>query len=679
MYTCVRRGGVRFRMLIVAAAMLCALSAPAQRPTAMPDSLLRMPVVVGRRPLAPAAAAMPVQRMDTAALRRRGATDIGAALRRFAGVNLRDYGGAGGLKTVSVRGFGAAHTAVCYDGMPTTDTRGGATDLSAFSSDRLQSMTLAVGGTQDLLAPVRTLVATTTLDIAPLRPSDDAVWHGAAALNVGSFGTISPALSLSLPLGRQTALGVGGDFFYARNDYPFELHNGNTVTRERRSGSRMQRHTADIGLRHATKAGGTWHTALRTAGSHRRLPGQVVLYADNNDERLREQCTTAQTLWRQRFGRLALMAGGKIDFRNERYADYDAQYPDGVLCQNYRQRESYATVGAAYSLKALALSYALDATHATLRSNQPTDGHVRRNALQQALSLRCETRHWEFTARLFGHVVRDRRSGGTASQGVRRLTPSVSLAWLAVQRKSPTGGTECDWRWRIFAKESFRMPSFTECYYYHLGSTELRPERARQTGVGTTLRLSRPGTWLAAVALTADAYLNRVNDCLQAVPRNLYVWQMMNVGRVAAEGVDITLDACVRPARRHALFASANYSWQHVCDRTMPGGGSYNRQLAYTPRHSGTASVAWENAWVGLAAHVVAVAERWTTNTHVPEGTRLPRYAEWGFGAYRSFRAGGLSFDVRADLANAFGTQYEVIRRYPMPQRHVKLTLAAKW
>lgn len=666
-------------MLAALPAMLCALAAAAQPSATLPDSLLGTPVVVGRRLPATTAAAVPVQRMDTAALRRRGVADIGDALRRLAGVNLRDYGGAGGLKTVAVRGLGAAHTTVCYDGLPVSDTRGGETDLGRFGSDRLAAMTLSVGDGQPLLAPVRTLAAATTLDLVPLRPAGRRGTHGVAALRAGSFGMVSPALALSVPAGSRTVLGVAGDFYYARNDYPFELQNGSHTTHERRKGSRMQRHTADIDLRHTTRGGGTWTARLATAGSHRRLPGQVVLYTDENDERLREYDTFVQTLWRQRFGRLALMAGGKMDFRNERYADLDAQYPGGALRRNYRQREGYATAGAAYAWGAFTLAYALDYTRSALRGNQPTDGRVHRDAVQQALSLRYGRRRLEVTARIVGHTVRDHRTGGAAARRGDRLTPVATLSWLALHRGGDTAGTTCDWRWRAFAKTSFRMPTFTENYYYHLGSTALRPEKARQAGVGTTLRVERPGTWLAALALTADGYLNRVDDRIQAIPRSLYVWQMINVGRVVATGLDLTLDAHVQPARRHALFASANYSLQHVCDRTTPGGSSYNRQLAYTPRHSGTASLAWENPWAGLVARVTAVAQRWTTNTHVPDDTRLPRYAEWGFAAYRTFRAGGLSVEARADLTNAFGRQYEVVRRYPMPGRSVKLTLTLKW
>ena len=46
-----------------------------------------------------------------------GITDVADALHRIPGVTIRDYGGAGGMKTVSVRGFGAKHTGVSYDGV----------------------------------------------------------------------------------------------------------------------------------------------------------------------------------------------------------------------------------------------------------------------------------------------------------------------------------------------------------------------------------------------------------------------------------------------------------------------------------------------------------------------------------------------------------------------------------
>ena len=44
------------------------------------------------------------------------AEDVGELIRKFAGVSLKSYGGLGGLKTISMRGLGANHSAIISDG-----------------------------------------------------------------------------------------------------------------------------------------------------------------------------------------------------------------------------------------------------------------------------------------------------------------------------------------------------------------------------------------------------------------------------------------------------------------------------------------------------------------------------------------------------------------------------------
>ena len=75
----------------------------------------------------------PLQMMDKAGIERLGVQDLSEAVKRFSGVTVQDYGGIGGLKTVSVRSLGAKHTAVCYDGVTVTDAQSGQVDISRFS------------------------------------------------------------------------------------------------------------------------------------------------------------------------------------------------------------------------------------------------------------------------------------------------------------------------------------------------------------------------------------------------------------------------------------------------------------------------------------------------------------------------------------------------------------------
>mgnify|MGYP002624503116 CR=1 FL=1 len=58
------------------------------------------------------------------------------AVRRFSGVQIRDYGGVGGLKTVNVRSLGSEHTGVFLDGFEIDNAQNMQVDLGRFQTDR---------------------------------------------------------------------------------------------------------------------------------------------------------------------------------------------------------------------------------------------------------------------------------------------------------------------------------------------------------------------------------------------------------------------------------------------------------------------------------------------------------------------------------------------------------------
>ena len=63
----------------------------------------------------------------------------------FAGVQLKDYGGVGGIKTVNIRSMGTNHVGVFYDGIQLSNAQNGQVDLGMFSLDNMQAISLYNG------------------------------------------------------------------------------------------------------------------------------------------------------------------------------------------------------------------------------------------------------------------------------------------------------------------------------------------------------------------------------------------------------------------------------------------------------------------------------------------------------------------------------------------------------
>jgi len=77
--------------------------------------------------------ASPLQVFNKEELKNLQALQVSDAVKHFAGVTVKDYGGIGGLKTVSIRSLGAQHTAVSYDGITVSDCQTGQVDIGRFS------------------------------------------------------------------------------------------------------------------------------------------------------------------------------------------------------------------------------------------------------------------------------------------------------------------------------------------------------------------------------------------------------------------------------------------------------------------------------------------------------------------------------------------------------------------
>lgn len=74
------------------------------------------------------------------------------------------------------------------------------------------------------------------------------------------------------------------------------------------------------------------------------------------------------------------------------------------------------------------------------------------------------------------------------------------------------------------------MPSFNELYFDHFGSITLSPETTNQLNLGVTYGIGG-FSWLSSLNVTIDGYFNWIKNKIVAVPYNMFVWTMTNMGK----------------------------------------------------------------------------------------------------------------------------------------------------
>ncbi len=615
----------------------------------------------------------PLFNLTSERMKTMGVTDISDALHRLPGINIRDYGGAGGMKTVSVRGFGTTHTGVIYDGIVLSDCQSGKIDLSRYSLDNVGSLSLIVGDNSDIFVPAKASASAASIIISSMSVPGpmDSLWHVTGQMRFGSFGTYNPYFKVGKSLTPKFSFSVIGEYTHAKNNYPFTLENGKLVTRERRNNSMMNSWHGEINTRRRLTPASMLDAKVYYYDNNRQLPGPVILYNPICHEKLRDRNFFGQLTYKNlSLSKFSFQGLAKFNWDASLYHDEDGKYPGGILDEDYFQREVYVSGSALYvPTDKLAFNYSADYFYNNLTTNQMEVVGPWRHSVLQSFTGKFQNSWLLATARLLWSIYDNGVKEGISSKDENKLSPSLSVSVQPMRNRL--------FFIRASYKNIFRMPTFNETYYFRMGSTSLKPEDTDQFNFGLTWQYNSTN-WLNALVLTGDVYYNNVKDKIVALPMNMFIWTMTNMDKARAFGADVTASATFNIARRQSLVFAGNYSWQRVQPRTSPKDPDYNKQVAYTPIHSGAASLSWENPWVDVVVHTTGASDRYGTSSNLPI-TRIKGYMEMGAALIRSFKIKRNTIDLRFDLTNILDTQYEIVGNYPMPGRAWKFTVTYKY
>lgn len=610
---------------------------------------------------------IPVQSLSGNDIRQLGLQNIADAVKRMAGTNVKDYGGIGGMKTVSVRNLGAQHTAVSYDGITVSNTQAGQIDIGRFSLDNVGMLSMAIGQGSDIMQTARHYASAALLAIETERPVlDKGDSRLRLALKGGSWGLLNPSVRWWCQAGENTMTTLDADYMRADGRYPFVLRNGKEKSNEKRNNSYIEQWHGEANVLHKFGDGGSLDTKAYFYHSQRGVPGAVVLYNDNSKERLWDENFFLQTAYKRHLARqwkLAIRA--KYTHSWNKYEDTNVKYANGKKTEVNRQDEYYtsATLGwkpTSWLEMALAEDVAVNKLRTTVNGSP---NPLRTTSLTALVS---KAKYGRMT--IEGNIVMTYATESLTEsekyaikkpEDRKKLSPSLSFSY----RLLPDEALYV----RAMTKSTFRLPTFNDLYYLQIGNTSLRPENAHEYGAGMTWN-SRPIGPLRYVALTIDAYYNDVTDKIVAFP-STYIWKMVNFGKAEIKGIDATMGTEVDIAKGYSIVANGSLTWQEAKDKTE-GNATYGSQLPYTPKVSGGLSVMLLTPWVNVGYSATGQGKRYSMAQNTRE-YQLDGYMEHSLSLSRDFLLGDNMLRLQLTVNNITDKQYEIIKYYPMPGRSV--------
>ncbi len=615
-------------------------------------------------------------------LERLNSHSIADALRYFAGVQLKDYGGVGGIKTINVRSMGSNHLGIYYDGIQLGNAQNGQIDLGQFSMDNVEEISLYNGQKSAIFQPASEFGNAGTVYIRTRRPhfSNGERTHLKTRVKYGSSDLIRFSTLWEQRLSASVTSSVGAEVMNASGKYKFRYRRYKAdgtiaydTTATRQNGD-VWAVRAEGNLYGAMEQGG-WNVKAYTYHSERGIPGAIVNNVWRRGERQADHNTFFQTgLLRNLSDRFSSRLQAKYAYYVTHYVNRD---PKTMLVDNtYKQQELFLSTSNVYEImRGWSASVAYDFKWNKLREEQGT-----RNKGQEMKPYRFSNMVSVATAynqpwmniqgSLLATFVKDHFPGHNDKKSENVWTPAVFFNIFPLRNKSLSV--------RAYAKRSFRMPTFNDLYYTEMGNAMLKPETALQYNVGAVYvapRTSHLASRISHFRLQVDAYYNTIHDKIVAYPKGQqFRWTMLNLGKVHIKGLDVETELEVRAARELTLAGRLQYTYQDARDVTDPTDTYYNHQIPYIPWHSGSAIFSASYRQWDFNYSFIYAGKRYNQQENI-DYNYMPAWYTSDLSLMYRFRWVKTRCKATLEVNNLLDQQYDVILNYPMPGRNYAISM----
>lgn len=618
---------------------------------------------------------LPAQVLSGEELERLNSQSVADALRYFSGIQIKDYGGIGGLKTINIRSMGSQHVGVFYDGIQIGNAQNGVVDLGRYSLDDLEEISLYNGQKSEIFQPAKDFGSSGSIYLQPKVPSfkGNRKTNLVVRLKNSSIDLFNPSFRLEQKISENISASFSSEFIQSDGVYKYRYKKKypdgdvayDTIAKRLDSDIHAKRFETSL---NGTLNNGSWNVRGYGYMSNRGIPAAIVNNRfDGRGERQTDENFFVQGSFKKKiFPKLETQIKAKFAYDYTHYIDTVSSIK---IKNQYIQRELYVSSSNLYSITSdWDVSASVDFQYNNLDADLVNFSYPTRYTTLAAFATTYQWKCLKFLGSVLGTFVSENVAKNTKSPDRTEWTPSAFLSY------QPFAGK--DFTVRAFYKRIFRMPTFNDLYYTMIGNTSLKPEFTNQYNLGFAYSKGFSGSVLQRISAKVDGYFNKVENKIIAAPNgSMFRWTMLNLGEVEILGTDINLQADL-------LFGNVkirpllSYTFQRARDFSDREESYFGHQIPYTPWHSGSFSLMSDYKDWSFNYSFIYVGERYDVNQNNIQYNYIQPWYTHDWSVQRKIKWKEHQFKASFEVNNIFNQYYDVVLNYPMPGRTFKLIVS---
>jgi len=211
------------------------------------------------------------------------------------------------------------------------------------------------------------------------------------------------------------------------------------------------------------------------------------------------------------------------------------------------------------------------------------------------------------------------------------------------------------------AARNYKAPSLNELYWNPGGNTDLLPEIGFTSEMGLTYQHRK-------LAFSISPYYSLIDNWIQWLPQESGIWSPTNVKQVENKGIELDIKKVCKISNEVKLHLHSGYNYVNSINKSsiLSSDNSIGRQLIYVPKHTFNIVAKLEfKKW--LFAYKQTVTGKVfidATNT-----TYMPYYAPADINISYSLKKEMKSTKIGLKVSNLYNEDYQIMANRPLPGR----------